>query len=185
LAANQWLFGGLIEKQLSSNARTNALLRTTTAPTLLQAGIKTNVVSPTATGTVNFRLHPRDTPESVKAHVISAIDDERVEVDMRSGGMSSLASKVSSREGDGYRLIAQVARQIYGDLIVVPGMTAGGTDSKHYSRVADDSYRFQFMMVSPGDISGFHGTNERVAIENLVKGTGAYYLLLKEAAGGH
>jgi len=184
LAANQWLFGGLIEKQLSSSARTNALLRTTTAPTLLQAGIKTNVVSPTATGTVNFRLHPRDTPESVKAHVISAIDDERVEVNMRSGGMSSLASGVSSTESDGYRLIAKVARQVYGDLVVVPGMTAGGTDSKHYGRVADDSYRFQFMMVSPEDVSGFHGTDERVAIDNLVKGTGAYYVLLKETAGG-
>jgi carboxypeptidase PM20D1 len=62
-------------------------------------------------------------------------------------------------------------------------LTAGGTDSKHYGRVADDSYRFQFMMVSPEDISGFHGINERVSTDNLVRGTGAYYLLLKEAAG--
>ncbi|MFT5483010.1 MAG: carboxypeptidase PM20D1, partial [Halieaceae bacterium] len=185
MAANQWLFSGLIEKQMSASSHTAALLHTTTAPTILRAGVKRNVISPTATATVNFRLHPRDTPEGVKAHVIAAINDSRVDVNINTSGMSSLASQVSSRESEGYKLIAKIARLAYGDVIVVPGMTVGGTDSKHYSRVADDSYRFQFMMVTPGDISGFHGTNERVAVENLVKGTQAYYLLLKEAAGDH
>jgi carboxypeptidase PM20D1 len=183
LVANRWLFGRLIEKQLSASGRTNALLRTTTAPTMLAAGIKTNVIPPTATATVNFRLHPRDTVEGVTRHVISAIEDERVEVKIRPGGLSALASRVSSRDSGAYKMIAKVARQTYGDLVVVPGLTGGGTDSKHYGRVADDSYRFQFMMVSPEDISGFHGINERVSTDNLVRGTGAYYLLLKEAAG--
>jgi carboxypeptidase PM20D1 len=49
--------------------------------------------------------------------------------------------------------------------------------------VADDSYHFQFILVTPDDLAGFHGTNERVLIDNLVKGTGAYYLLMKETAG--
>lgn len=183
LVANQWMFGGLIESMLAADSRTNALLRTTTAPTMLRAGIKTNVIPPSATATVNFRLHPRDTPQSVKAHVIAAIDDERVDVEIRGDGMSSSASAVSSRDSEGYRTIAKVARQVFGDLIVVPGLTVGGTDSKHYSRVADDSYRFAYMLASLDDSAGLHGTNERIAIDNLIKGTSAYYLLMKEAAG--
>ena len=184
LVANRWLFGSILERQLSGNAQTNALLRTTTAPTLLKAGVKTNVISPTATATVNFRLHPRDTPEAIKAHVVAAIDDERVEVDFRGDGISALASGVSSTDSDGYKVIAKVARQVFGDIVVVPGLTMGGTDSKYYSQVADDSYRFQYMMVGPEDVAGFHGTNERVSIDNLVRGTSGYYLLMKQAAGG-
>lgn len=160
----------------------DAMIRTTTAPTILKAGIKTNVIPPTALASVNFRLHPRDTPQSVRNHVIEAIDDERVTVTMQ-GSHQRMASEVSSTTSDGYKIIDSVARQFFGDIVVVPGLTVGGTDSKHYSKVADDSYRFQYMLVGPEDISGFHGTNERVSIDNLVKGTGAYYLLMKEAAG--
>ena len=180
--ANQWLFGDLMNRQLSKNSYTNALIRTTTAPTMLRAGIKSNVIPPTANATVNFRLHPRDTPESVVAHVVAAIDDARVEVRLQQEGMSTLASGVSSRESAGYKTIAKVAKMIFGDIIVVPGITVGGTDSKYYSQVADDSYRFQFMLVGQEDTAGFHGTNERVAISNLVKATQAYYLLMKLGA---
>jgi carboxypeptidase PM20D1 len=184
LIANQWLFGPLVENQMSALPHGNAMLRTTTAPTLLRAGVKTNVISPTAMAAVNFRLHPRDTREGIKAHVVNAINDERVDVTIRGEGMGARASKVSSSDSEAYKLIAGVARQVFGDIIVAPGLTVGGTDSKHYNRVADDSYRFQYMMVTPEDIAGFHGTNERVSVDNLVKGTSAYYLLLKQGAGG-
>jgi carboxypeptidase PM20D1 len=182
LFANKWLFGGLIERQLSANGAMDAMIRTTTAPTILKAGIKTNVIPPTALASVNFRVHPRDTPEGVRDHVIAAIDDDRVTVTMQDAHQH-MASEVSSTDSEGYRMIGRVARQFFGDLVVVPGLTVGGTDSKHYGKVADDSYRFQYMLVGRDDISGFHGTNERVSIDNLVKGTGAYYLLMKEAAG--
>jgi carboxypeptidase PM20D1 len=181
MTANTWLFGGLIEKRLSSGAHTNALLRTTTAPTILRAGIKSNVIPPEAKATVNFRLHPRDTPQSVLTHVVNAIDDSRVAVEVIGGGLTSVASPVSERDSPGYQLIAKVARQSFSDLIVVPGLTVGGTDSKHYSKIADNSYRFQLMEVGPEDIAGFHGTNERISIENLVKATSAYTLLIREA----
>jgi carboxypeptidase PM20D1 len=182
LFANKWLFGGLIEKQLAASGVLDAMIRTTTAPTILKAGIKTNVIPPTALASVNFRLHPRDTPESVRDHVIAAIDDDRVTVTMQAAHQR-LASEVSSTESEGYQMIEYVVRQFFGDIVVVPGLTVGGTDSKHYGKVADDSYRFQYMLVGPDDIAGFHGTNERVSIDNLVKGSGAYYLLMKEAAG--
>ena len=183
LAANKWLFGGVLDRELSKSRTGNALLRTTTAPTILRSGVKTNVIAPSAKATVNFRLHPRDTPASVKAHIIDAVGDQRVQVKAHAEGMSTLASKVSSTQSDGYKIIAKVARQVFGDIVVVPGITVGGTDSKHYNLVADDSYRFQYMIVTSDDLAGFHGTNERVLIDNLVKGTGAYYLLMKEAAG--
>ena len=44
LFANQWLFGGVLEDQLSNSTFGNAMLRTTTAPTMLSGSVKTNVL---------------------------------------------------------------------------------------------------------------------------------------------
>ena len=41
--ANRWLFGGIIESQMSSSPVINAMIRTTTAPTMLNGSIKSNV----------------------------------------------------------------------------------------------------------------------------------------------
>jgi carboxypeptidase PM20D1 len=40
LFANQWLFGPVIDEQFSSSPTTNAMLRTTTAPTMLSGQCK-------------------------------------------------------------------------------------------------------------------------------------------------
>ena len=63
LFANAWLFEPLIVSALSNVTFANAMVRTTTAPTMLSGSIKSNVL-PIET-VVNFRIHPRDTVDSV------------------------------------------------------------------------------------------------------------------------
>jgi carboxypeptidase PM20D1 len=179
--ANRWLFGGLLDYGLGRVPSMNAMIRTTTAATMLEGSIKENVLPIEAVGAVNFRLHPRDTPEFVEDHIRRVIDDERVEVRRR--GTASRASAVSSSESDGFRLIAEATARVYGKVIVVPGMTVGGTDSRHYGQIADDAYRFNPMVVTADDIAGFHGTNERISIENLVNATRTYAEIMLAVAG--
>lgn len=166
--ANRWLFQGAIENQMSKVPPTNASLRTTTAPTLLSAGIKDNVLPGMATATVNFRIHPRDTHEGVIEMVRQIINDDRIEIVHWDKG--SNPSGESSTDGVGFHVIAKVARQMFGPLVVIPGMTGAGTNSKHYAQVADDAYRINLLVVGPEDIAGFHGTNERISVENLGRG---------------
>ena len=106
LAANKWLFGGLIEKQLAANRRTDAMLRTSTAPTMLNAGTKSNVMPKFAKATVNFRIHPRDSIQRVVDHVKKAINDQRVTVRLNPGGSGVEPSPVSSADSEGFRLIS-------------------------------------------------------------------------------
>ncbi len=180
LFANRWLFGGLLESQLSKVSFGNAMLRTTTAPTMLSGSIKENVLPIEAIGTVNFRLHPRDTKESLIAYVKRTINDDRVEIRVLDKG--GAASAVSSTEAEGYKAIAQTVTEIFGETIITPGITVAGTDTKHYATVADNSYRFNPMMVGPEDLSGFHGTNERISIDNLALATAYYAQLIKNAS---
>ena len=104
LFANQWLFGGLLERELAKNPAINASLRTTMAPTMLSASPKENVLPIEASARVNFRLHPRDTRESTEAHVEAALADHPdVSIEIL---QSENASAVSSSDVEGYRLLA-------------------------------------------------------------------------------
>lgn len=175
--ANQWLFGGMVEETISAVPSGNAMLRTTTAPTMLAGSPKENVLPITATATVNFRLHPRDTVEGVVAHVREAIDDARIEVTVRGGRE---ASPVAGTDTAAYRAVSAAARGVFGsDVIVAPGLTVGGTDSKHYVKVSDNAYRFHPFVVDGSDLPRLHGTNERISIDNLAKATAFYMAFLR------
>ncbi|WGL18003.1 M20 family peptidase [Microbulbifer bruguierae] len=176
--ANQWLFGSGIEAVMEKQGSTAAMLRTTTAPTMLSASVKENVLPITATATVNFRLHPRDSIDDVLQHVETVIDDERIDVVMRTG---TSASRVSSNEAPGFHLLAETSRAVFGPVITAPGLTIAGTDSRRYEEVADNNYRFNPMLVTREDVHGFHGTNERISIDNMVKATGFYQALIRNA----
>lgn len=181
LFANQWLFGPLLESQMGKAPSTNAMLRTTTAPTMLSGSIKENVLPIEAVGVVNFRLHPRDTVESVTAYVKKTIDDERVSIAVR--GTANNASALAGTDTPVFRAMADAVRRNYGEVVVAPGLTIAATDSRHYGQVSDNAYRFNPMMITPQDLTGFHGTNERLSVENLVRATRFYIDLLKSTAG--
>jgi carboxypeptidase PM20D1 len=178
LFANQWLFGGLIDATLSNSPGTNATMRTTTAPTMLSGSVKENILPIEAIGTINFRLHPRDTPDSVIAYVTKTVNDPRVEIKPR--GRAVNASPVASSKSPGFAAMAGAVRQVYGDVIVAPGLTIAGTDSKHYETISDNAYRFNPMLVRPEDLTGFHGTNERISLENLARALRFYVTLLRD-----
>jgi len=171
--ANQWLFGDFLEGELSRSPATNAMLRTTTAPTMLSGSPKENILPTTATAMVNFRIHPRDTVEYVQNHVSDLVSTENITVE-QAGMWSNEPSKISSHESTGYQLIAQSFVDIYGKIIIVPGLTVAGTDSSHYAKVAKDAYRINPFLISQDDLNRFHGLNERISIENMEKGV-AYF----------
>ena len=178
--ANRWLFGGLIEDRLSEVPFGNAMLRTTTAPTMLSGSVKVNVLPIEAVATVNFRIHPRDTVESVVEHVKSVVENENVEV--RLPGSGRAASAVSNWESAGYGVVERAIREIYGEVVVTPGILVAGSDTRHYGKVADDAYRFNPMVVSRDDLTGFHGTNEKIGVANLAQGTRTYVRIVSLGA---
>ncbi len=181
LFANRWLFGGVIERQLTATAFGNAMLRTTTAPTMLSASVKTNVLPIEAIATVNFRIHPRDSTESVAAHVRSVVDSDSVEVRVDPEGGSG-ASEVADWNSPGFGVIAQSVREIYGNVIVTPGLMIAASDSRHYGQVSDNAFRFNPMIVTQEDTTGFHGTNEKMGVHTLAQGTRTYVQIIRNGA---
>ena len=179
LFANRWLFGPLIENILSRSNSTNAMLRTTTAPTMLSGSIKENVLPTEARAVVNFRLHPRDTIESVLTHVRQVIDDDQVTVRISKRSGVGEATPVSSHTSAGYKLIADSFRDVFSPVIVIPGLTIAATDSRHYGEISDDSYRIIPFTIGQRDIPRIHGTNERLSLDNLKRGIVLFKVLIE------
>jgi carboxypeptidase PM20D1 len=78
--SNLWLFGPVVQAQLEKGASTNAMLRTTTALTVVKAGNAENVIPGLAEAVVNFRLLPGDTIASVTEHVKQKAGSDRFEL---------------------------------------------------------------------------------------------------------
>jgi carboxypeptidase PM20D1 len=174
--ANRWLFGPLVESQLETLPFANAMLRTTTAPTMLSASPKVNVLPAEAVATVNFRVHPRDSVEDVVLHVEALVAGEHVRVEALPGHP---ASAVADRQAEGFRLVTEAVRAEFGRVVVAPGLLVAATDSRHYARIADDAFRFNPMIVNSAEVAGFHGTNERIRTDGMLKGVRAYVRLLR------
>jgi len=180
LFANLWLFEPLINNFLSDSPTMNAVIRTTTAPTMLSASNRLNVLASEAVGTVNFRLHPRDNPEKIVNFVKDLISNENIEVKNLSAG--TLASPVSNWETAGYRAISNSVREVYGDIIVAPGLMVGGSDSKHYAKAAKNSYRFNPFPLSAKELSGLHGIDERIKKDDFLNGIRSYIKIIQSGA---
>ena len=174
--SNLWLFGPLVQTQLEKGASTNAMLRTTTALTVVNAGNKDNVIPGEAQATVNFRLLPGDTTQSVMQHVRGKTG-ERFELIALPG--ASEPSPVSPTQSASYQMINRTVRSLFPGTLVAPGLMIAATDSRHFAPVSDHIYRFSPVRAKPEDLARFHGTNERIAEANLGELVRFYHQLLR------
>jgi carboxypeptidase PM20D1 len=164
---------------LSKGAATNALLRTTTAITVAQAGLVPNVLPGEASAMVNFRLLPGDTAQSITEFVKRTIADERITVGVV--GTPSEPSRISSTQTPGYQRIASTIREVFPEAIVAPGLVLANTDSRHFESLADNVYRFGPHRMTSPDLARVHGNNERVSVEHLGAMVRFYERFLSEA----
>ena len=179
--ANRWLFERMLLTQLAKAPASNAMIRTTTAPTMLSAGVKDNVVPQSANATVNFRLLPGDSVAWVIGRVKEIVADDRVAVEVMNG-MAFEATAVSPHDNDAFKLLAGTIRDLYPGTIVAPYLVTGGTDARHFYRVSPNVYRFAPITVTSGTMSLMHGTNERIGIQNYLDAVRLYTRLIEAAS---
>jgi len=162
--SNRWLLGPVIRSQFAASPSGAAVLRTTTAVTMFQAGVKENVLPKTATAVVNLRLLPGDRWEDAMRRVMQVIDDPRVSVKPNRGLPGWEASKIARPTSDGFRTLQQTIANTFPGVISVPGLLTGATDARHYEEIADDVYRFIPAQMHKSDLPRIHGINERISV---------------------
>ena len=182
--SNLWLFGPVVQKQLEGASSTNAMLRTTTALTIVNAGNKENVLPGRAEATVNFRILPGDTKEQVLEHmrtqVSKAVSSDKFELFALPGAVN--ASKVAPTDSNQYRLLNTTIREVFPDALVAPGLMIAGTDSIHYGQISDHVFKFSPVRANAEDLKRFHGTNERLSAANYADAIRFYLRLIGQGS---
>jgi carboxypeptidase PM20D1 len=179
--SNFWLFKPMLERMLAKAPSTNALIRTTTALTIVNAGVKDNVLPGTASATVNFRLLPGDTLAGVEQHMRQVIGNEKVRI-APDGDFNTEASRVARQDGAAFTAVNRTIRQVFPDVVVAPGLMIGATDSRYFDGMSDSVLKFGPVRAQPEDLPRFHGTNERMSVKGYADMIRFYHQLLKNSA---
>ncbi len=178
--ANLWIFEPILIQQLQGKPSTNAMIRTTMAPTMLSASPKENVLAASASALINLRVLPGDTPEQILAHFNQVIDDRRVQVQSLKGGFGGLASRVSSTQSPFFNSLTQTIRQVFPDAVVAPSLVLAATDSRHYEDLSENTYRFMPVPLSVSDLDRIHGKDERLARGDYLRSIVFFQNLIKK-----
>ncbi|WED25199.1 M20 family peptidase [Vibrio sp. DW001] len=166
---------------LYSNPITRAMIHTTTAVTVVDGGVKENVMAPSADALVNFRILQGDSIESVTEYVSNVINDERVTI---TDNPASINPSPIAGTGAEYQMIEKTIHQTWNeqdDLAVVPYLVIGGADAKWFAAtdMVNNVYRFTAVRVeSAADAARWHGVNERVLIDEYANSIQFFHNLL-------
>lgn len=178
IIANMWLFKGLFKFLLQKlGGEAAALVRTTFAFTMLEGSHANNVLPAVASATINIRVSPFDTIEKIIAHIKKVVGKD-IEVEVINGFE---ACQESSFESEQFKKIETTVLETFGkDIIVCPYIMLGATDSRHFTKISKNVYRFSPMVLTKEDRSGIHGINEKISVENYLKSVQFYKRLLRK-----
>jgi carboxypeptidase PM20D1 len=170
--SNSTLLRNLIFDAYSKTGSGQAMIHTTMATTILEAGIKDNVIPGQAKATINMRILSGETIETTLAYVAKTIDDERVEIKIIEGAANPSAA--SGYKSEAFASLGLAVKDVYPDALVTPFLMLGATDSRHYEGLSENIYKFMPVLFESEDLARLHGVNERIAIGNFEKALQIY-----------
>jgi carboxypeptidase PM20D1 len=180
-AANEWAFAGVTLRIVGKSPSGAALFRTTIAPTMLQGSPKENVLPQSATALINYRIAPWNTSADVMARAKAAVGLLPVTLDWVNPPREP--TPVSSTKSQGWSLVAAAASAQAPGAPVAPYLVVAGTDSRSFSGVSEDVYRFMPAQFTIKETGMIHGTNEHITVENLSRMIKFYTQLIATSAG--
>lgn len=176
--ANLWLFGpvlSLIAKQRGGEL--NAMLRTTTAFTMMEGSRGVNVIPSVAKMASNHRILPGESVETTVDRIKRLADDDGIEIRVINSHEPSVISKTDC---DAYRRLCDIVGEVWQNAIVSPYLMVACTDSRHWGRICDRVYRFSPLELSNELRSTIHGNDERIPTVQIAKCTEFYSKLMKK-----
>lgn len=152
--------------RLSGSTRTVNLLRNTFAPTMVQAGVGQNVIPAKAEAWIDCRSVPGVSTAEVLAELAGVVDDPMLEIEP----VKSSVGTESPADTELYAALRSAVLAERPEAVVVPVLTGGGTDSKHFRPSGVTCYGLIPFALDEEEAGGIHGIDERVSVENLEHG---------------
>jgi acetylornithine deacetylase/succinyl-diaminopimelate desuccinylase-like protein len=157
-----------------------AMLRDTVVPTILQAGIRQNVIPPEARGVVNIRLMPGNLASTLVSKLQAAVNDPEVRLEIQPNAGETAPS--SSTISELYNTISRVAKDKFPGAVVVPEMSTSATDSVPLRLRNVQAYGMLPFPITDEDRNRMHAEDERIPVESFRKGVDFLYAIVASFA---
>ncbi len=164
-------------RSMTSQREYNFLLRNTISITMLSGSKQTNVIPNAATCNLDVRLLPGESPDEFLKALKTVIADPSIKVENVNRFKPPNSSPINT---DLFSLIARKTKESYPGAIVTTKMLSGYTESQLYRQLGIIAYGWAPIYTTPDQDEGVHGNNERIAVDNVRKGTREFYEVVKD-----
>lgn len=147
----------VVKGALAKMPATNAMTRTTLAVTMATGSAQANILPERATITVNSRILPGDTMETVEQH-LRRLAGPGVQVRRLKGQDPSPESKTDGP----YPMMTQLVGELFPDAVVASYLMLGGSDARYYYAISDHVYRFAPFYFDEQSLPTAHAIDERM-----------------------
>jgi len=155
-----------------------AMLKDTIAVTMLEGGLKSNVVPNQARAVLSIRFLPGTDPDALTAKIRRAADDSRIEIRR----LKSKPANASDFTTPQFVALAKHAAAQEASAVVTPILSPGASDCRFWRQARVNCYGWIPFVISGSDLQGVHGSNERVSITAFQKGLQSLYGAVAEIA---
>jgi carboxypeptidase PM20D1 len=155
---------------------TSAMVRTTRAITRLTASAGDNVIAERATAMVDVRIAVGSSVDEAAADIRRAIADPEVTVRVVHGADPA---PVSPSGGPAWDLLTKAISDVFPGTIVTPYVMLQASDSRHFSRISNNVYRFLPFDLTLAERGTLHAIDESMRVSTYLRGIAFFERLLR------
>jgi len=149
----------------------DATLHNTVNATIVEGGLKINVIPSEVRLSLDGRLLPGQGPEDLLRELRAVIGEEpEIEV-------VKLGPAQPEPDLRGFQVLADIIRELDPDGVPVPYLVSGGTDGRHFAKLGISTYGFTPVTLPPGfdAWATIHDADERIPAAALAFGSEAIF----------
>lgn len=161
----------LVRRVFARSDETRAMMQTTQAVTILEAGHAANALAERAEAMVNVRVAVNSNVDAALAHIRRAIADDDVHVELVSRGEPA---PVSPTSGQGWRTVTATIATTFPEAVITPYVQTGATDSRFFTALSPAVYRFTPFVLDRTERDTLHAKNERIRVRSWLTGIEFY-----------
>ncbi|CAM5237592.1 M20/M25/M40 family metallo-hydrolase [Rhodanobacter lindaniclasticus] len=154
-------------------------IRTTCVATMLDGGHALNALPQSASVNINCRIFPGTSVQSVHDTLVKVIDDKSATVTLLPP--PPVESPASPLRQDVITAVTAAVQARFPDVEIVPGMSAGASDSMYFCNAGVPSYGIDAAFTKPDD-SFAHGLNEKLPASEVEAGLEFWHRVLVQLA---
>jgi acetylornithine deacetylase/succinyl-diaminopimelate desuccinylase-like protein len=154
----------------------NAMVRNTISLNILKAGNKINVIPDYAEAELDIRLLPGQDINVFVDFVREKLADSNIKIEK----ILTSEGNVSDTNSEDFIIIRDVLNEHFQNSLLLFHLMSGLTDSRFFREKGITAYGFSPFSIPIEHLNMIHGADEKISIDNMVKGTAVYIEMVRK-----